>query len=96
MRSHTERVNALSFVRERWNMAITEISVADSITRGYYYRSSVGVPCICRVFTRMRLHAFDVFAEIKGKSAMFRDDSNDQVGFYDVDALSLKNRLRGR
>lgn len=55
-------------------MAITEISIADSITRGYYY--VVGRRYVCAsIRVRAQLYAFDVFVEIKGKSAMpmFRD-----------------------
>lgn len=65
----TESTLFRSFARR--NMAITEISVADSITRGYYYV----VEWMC---ARARLYAFDAFVEIKGKSAMpiFRDASN--------------------
>lgn len=57
----TERVPML-FRSFAWrNMTITEISVADSITRGYYY-------VIRRMRERTRLYAFDAF-EIKGVSA---------------------------
>lgn len=64
-------------------MAITEISVADSITRGYYYV----VGRICTRAVCARLYAFDAFVEIKGKSADFAMPlMGDQLEFYDADS----------